>query len=60
MGRSAPGVTDHLAIDVQGVRRAIDLATFHQNPRTGEQPTEKIRGGGFVGNDDGYPVEDHD
>jgi hypothetical protein len=53
-------VTDHLAIDVQGVRRAIDLATFHQNPCTGEQPTEKIRGGGLIRSDDGHPVEDHD
>jgi len=53
-------VTDHLAIDVQGVRRAIDLAIFHENPRAGEHPTEKIRGGGLVGSDDGHPGEDHD
>ena len=60
MRRGAPGVTGHLAIDVQAIRRAIDLATFHQNPRTGEQPTEKIRGGGLIGSDNGHPVEDHD
>jgi hypothetical protein len=53
-------VTDHLAIDVQGVGRAIDLATFHQNPRSREQATEKIRGGGLIGSDDGHSVEDDD
>jgi len=60
MRRGAPGVTDHLAVDVQAVGRAIDLATFHQNPRTGEQPTEKIRGDSFVVGDHGHSIEDYD